>query len=101
MIPEPEPIWIPPPAPGSGKFETPWERMQSENLIPADCAVDLELSPEAPDEPHAVSAAAQPATTSQTSWRRHALSVALRWSLPMAIRFGLPITVVAVVAPGA
>jgi hypothetical protein len=35
LIPELELIWIPPPALGSGKFETPCARMQSENLIAA------------------------------------------------------------------
>jgi len=38
-IPELELIWIPPPALGSGKFGTPCDRMQAENLIPSPPAV--------------------------------------------------------------
>jgi hypothetical protein len=34
LIPELELIWIPPPAPGSGKLGTPCKRMQSANWIP-------------------------------------------------------------------
>jgi hypothetical protein len=58
LIPELELIWMPPPAPGSGKFGTPCERMQLENLRPDLENADGEPPADVPDDPHALSATA-------------------------------------------
>jgi hypothetical protein len=64
-------IWNPPPLePGSGKFGTPWDRMQSANLIPADWPLEFDALPGLDDEPHAASAIAQPMPQSATAMLR-------------------------------
>ena len=70
LIPEPTGILTPPPPPGSGKFGTPCERMQSANLIPVE-------APPAPvdeldEEPHAATASTQPARASERTGRMRA-----------------------------
>jgi hypothetical protein len=69
----PEPmlwIWTPPPL-GSGNFGTPWERMQSANLIPCAAALEAEadLLAGLPEEPQAEIATPQPSATSTISRR--------------------------------
>ena len=62
-IPEPALIWMPPPAPGSGKFGMPCERMQSANrTAPGTPAPDPD---ELVEEPHAASKSAIPARAKQ------------------------------------
>jgi hypothetical protein len=73
-IPELELIWIPPPALGSGKFGTPCERMQSANLIGAEPPLALE---ELAEDPHALSASAQPTAASATTGKPERLPVAV------------------------
>jgi hypothetical protein len=58
---EPGFSWTPPPGPGSGKFGTPFERMQFANLRPPGTPPDPD---ELPEEPHAAIASAQPASAS-------------------------------------
>jgi hypothetical protein len=67
LIPELELIWIPPPEPGSGKFGTPCERMQSANLIPADSPLEPDPLFGLPEDPHALSATAQLTAASATA----------------------------------
>lgn len=62
LIPELAPIWTPPDEPGSGKFGTPCERMQSANLMPEASALE-NPGREFADDPHAASASAHPAAT--------------------------------------
>jgi len=71
LTPEPTLIWIPPPPPpGSGKFGTPCKRMQSANLIPAGSPFEPDPLFDLPEDPHAVSATAQPAVASATARMR-------------------------------
>lgn len=60
LDPDPGPIWIPLPEPGSGKFGTPWARMQLANLIGEGTSFDPDPLPDMPEEPHPVSGSAQP-----------------------------------------
>lgn len=72
MIPEPAGIWMPPlpPPPGSGKFGTPCDRMQSANRIPDARTAAFDLPLEFAEEPHAVRAAEEAtAASAATSLR--------------------------------
>lgn len=62
----PAPIWTPPPGPGSGKFGTPCERMQSAYLIPTDSLLASELALGFPDDPHPASTIVQPAAATRS-----------------------------------
>ena len=97
-IPEPELIWIPPPGPGSGKFGTPWERMQSENLIPAASPCELEPVLDFPEDPHAVSSTAQLTAASATSRLRRRLAAPIRFTLRTAGDCAETVATVVVVA---
>ena len=72
LIPDPELMWIPPPALGSGKFGMPCERMQSANLIPAPPLFEPDLWFDFPEDPQAVNAIAPLAVASATArmWRQ-------------------------------
>jgi hypothetical protein len=58
LIPEPAWIWIPPPALGSGKFGTPFARMQSANLIPCATPPEPAALGDLLEDPHAAIATA-------------------------------------------
>lgn len=55
LIPELGVIWMPPPEPGSGKSDTPCERMHLEN---ASCELPL-LAVGLPEDPHAATSSPQ------------------------------------------
>ena len=63
----PAPIWTPPPGPGSGKFGTPCERMQSAYLMPADSLLELEVPLGVPDDPHPASTIVQLAAATRSA----------------------------------
>lgn len=71
--------WPPEPAAGSGKFGTPCERMQSENLSPSDLSCEADGWLGSPDEPQAAIASPH-RTTGNAVFRYRGLcvSVALR-----------------------
>jgi len=58
LIPEPIGIWMPPPLEGSGKFGTPWLRMQSAKAIPETGVEPLRFL--LPEAPHEVTTSPQP-----------------------------------------
>jgi hypothetical protein len=60
--------WMPPSGPGSGKFDTPWLRMQS--TYASACDPELPAAPTGLEEPQAAIASADPTRRSRTTGRR-------------------------------
>jgi hypothetical protein len=90
LIPLPAGMWIPPPPPppGSGKFVTPWARMQAANAIPADRRPDPDPLLDLLEEPQAAIASAQPrAANAIGGLRRLHLAAALRFTLRNVVAF--------------
>src|SRR6185437_2689396 len=71
--PDPGPIWIPPPEPGSGKFVTPCARMHFENprAWAALARGEVPVPPDAPDPPQA----ARPVAAQSAGMRARAVRI--------------------------